>query len=203
MLHLAPTVNFQMQGTLFIKGLPSPSKEYLQLIPWQNSSVVGDSCWLWSSSICCSQALCGRWILAKSVWRYCSAKKYEDSKSTFLLAYKNVLHILKRCVWHLNPYLAHRMHHKGLTNCNHCCTPAFEEVASIWFQFWHPFLIYSTGTLFFCRLLFFCFSEWLFTCSARVPETSSPRSLTTTFSIGPVYFWPVFGAFNCCISFWK
>ena len=77
-LHLAPTVNFKMQGTLSIKGLPSPWEECPQLIPWQNSLVVGDSCWLWSSSICCSQAPCGRWILAKGVWRYYSVKKYED-----------------------------------------------------------------------------------------------------------------------------
>ena len=59
------------------------------------------------------------------------------------------------------------------------------------------FLFTRQAYYFSANYWFLVFSKWLFTCSARVPETSSPRSLTTTFSMGPVYFWPVFGVFNC------
>ena len=36
---------------------------------------------------------------------------------SLLLVYKNMTHILKRCDWLLNLYLAHKMRHKERTNC--------------------------------------------------------------------------------------
>ena len=79
----------------------------------------------------------------------CVQRAYEHySLLVIPCIYENILFMYKKniaCIykkkhfeemcWLLNLYLAHRMHHKELTNCNRCCTPAFKELLQFRFNF--------------------------------------------------------------------